>query len=113
LPHFILGYAAIGANNRVPIFSLRNQPIDGAAALSALPVRADLADAVEDFELDSLPGKTREKAADGMGRPAVYRGNVSRFPVHARSFTWRSSLSGPVLVERIDVAIRQPGCAGL
>jgi hypothetical protein len=40
--------------------------IHGAAALGALLVEFDLADAIEDFDLDPLLHETREKAADGV-----------------------------------------------
>jgi hypothetical protein len=34
-------------------------------------IRADLANAVENIDLDALPGEPGEEAADGVWRPAI------------------------------------------
>jgi hypothetical protein len=67
--------AADEAQYRLAMRAARNA-IYSIAALSALPVRADLANTVENFELDPLPGETSEKAADGVRSPTRRLGDL-------------------------------------
>jgi hypothetical protein len=53
-----------------------SQPINCITALGASFVKADLADAVEDFDHDALLGEARKEAADRVRRPAHRLGDL-------------------------------------
>jgi hypothetical protein len=96
--YFGFEYAAIGTNNwpHLLTFSVRCQSVDGVASLRALLVRADLADALEDIDLDALFGEAREEAADGVRRLAHRFGD----PLWVRSFTAWANAAAMSLANR-------------
>jgi hypothetical protein len=52
------------------------EAVNGVAAPCAGLARADLADPLEDFDLDALPGEASKEAADGVGRAARRLGDL-------------------------------------
>jgi hypothetical protein len=88
--------------------------IDGVAALRALFVRTDLADPLEDFDLDALLGETGEKAADRVWGPGRRLGDLRsagafRTAEHGQHLRALRIPRQAWIMGHLDIADGQPG----